>query len=454
MRKPTSFFLLCTLGFPLLHCGGDDAADQSTGPGVEPQCVAGPTPTSVAGFSRYTVDAALVGPAFVSSGDLNGDGKVDLVLSEFGEFETSPDLAEVTLSPGHVSVYYQREGLNCWEKVEIAGEKDELYFPNQTKLDDIDEDGDLDVAIPAGFFVCGFSSVGPCGAIAWFENTGNGFTRHDIVPGGDSRFYHEAIFVDFDGDGVKDLVTAGETASSAEGRWFKGEPSGDRFAKTPLVIGEGLGSFPRVLDVDKDGDLDVASAEFFVKDGAFAWLERTAEPTVEAPAGVFTRHIINSDVGRSIMLRFVPDLYGDGVLRAVGTNHTNSSRTPPDPESGVFVFDIPTQPTELWPKKLISEGIESRPSVGAKFQAAPGIFGAGDLDDDGDIDLAVSGDGDARTFWLEQTAPGAFETHILEEKLGQAGGTLILDLDADGKNEVVFTGYEDSVLYIYQQSAQ
>ena len=80
------------------------------------------------------------------------------------------------------------------------------------------------------------------------------------------------------------------------------------------------------------------------------------------------------------------------------------------------------------------------------------MFGHGDIDGDGDIDLAVAGDGDVRTYWLEQTAPGAFVQHTIEESLGQASGALVVDLDGDGRSELVFTGYEDNVVNVYTRT--
>jgi hypothetical protein len=85
------------------------------------------------------------------------------------------------------------------------------------------------------------------------------------------------------------------------------------------------------------------------------------------------------------------------------------------------------------------------------MQAAPGVFGFGDLDGDGDLDLAVSGDGDPRLFWFEQRPGASFVTHILDADAGEGGGMSIADLYGDGRNEVVVTSYDDNAVYIYER---
>jgi hypothetical protein len=238
--------------------------------------------------------------------------------------------------------------------------------------------------------------------------------------------------------------------------WFKGDASSElRFDPTPRSIGDGMGSFPSVADIDGDGDLDVASAEYFVKqpDGSkesFAWFERLTDPDAANPAGTWMRHTIDAQSGPSIHFCPVDDLYGDGVRRWLGSNHTNTTDGRPDPESAVFVFEVPADPKQPWKRTKISEGIKSRPIKGINFQAAPGLIGHGDIDGDGDIDVAVAGDGDARTYWLEQIAPDSFETHIIQEDLGQASGAIVRDLNGDGRSELVFSGYEANRVYVYE----
>ena len=164
----------------------------------------------------------------------------------------------------------------------------EVPFPSEPTIHDFDKDGDLDVMIPAGFLVCTLFER-QCGSLIWYENDGRagGWAPHVIVPPGDRLFYHRAEIVDFDGDSIEDLVTIGEyfSASSREALtvWFKGTNDALRFETTARPIGEGGGSLPTVLDLDGDGDLDVASANFFLPNESAIWFERTGNPNSAEP---------------------------------------------------------------------------------------------------------------------------------------------------------------------------
>ncbi len=427
---------------------GADALEEEApadDPAPEPQdepLPDGPACAFIDCFVRYTVDTTLVGPAWASVDDVDGDGQLDIVVSAFGAYA-------VPLPPGRVVLYRFDGDLTNWRSTEIAGESEGIRFPNQTTIHDVDGDGDLDVVVPAGFLACTMGGMGaPCGALAWFEQAGTAWIRHDVVAGGSALFYHHVEIVDMTGDGLDDMVTVGEemgaafppTPDRAVPQIFRGAATAARFETTPVDLTPGLGSAPVVHDIDGDADADIASAEFFVEGGSFAWLENQGS--------AWTRHVIATDPGPSIMLQLVPDLYGDGVLRALGSNHVNEGTD--GIVSAVFAFDIPENPRDPWPHAPISTGIVSAPGTMIAPMAAPGIFGWGDLDGDGDIDVAVSGDGDKRAFVLEQVSPGSFVTHVLEDPLGQAGGMVVTDLDADGAAEIVVTGYEDGVVYVYE----
>jgi len=404
-------------------------------------------------FVRTTIDDTIAGPSFLTVADLNGDGLDDLVVSAFGQ------VGLTSLVPvGTITIYYQGSDLETWTTEKLIEQEDAVQFPNGVTIEDIDSDGDLDILSASGFLVCtAIPFGGPCGGLRWYEQDAGSWIEHIILPNEQEHFYHHAELIDFDGDGIRDIIITAEKAGGLFGgggeaivQMFQGLSTGDLFSTEPVDLGYGLGSFPRVHDFDADGDLDIASAEYFHEGGSFAWMECIEAPTTNAPAGVFERHVIADDLGPSIMLSLVEDFYGDGELKAVGSNHTNTAKAPNDPESAIYVFDIPDDPTQPWPREKISEGIVSREGNMLDNQAAPGIFGTGDIDGDGDIDVVVSGDGDPRVFWLEQASSGEFTTHVLAEELGQAGAMQIVDLNRDGNNEILVSSYEANVLYIYQ----
>ena len=303
----------------------------------------------------------------------------------------------------------------------------------------------------------GFAPKPPRNTVTKNNGNATNWVRHEIVPFGSDLFYHKILLIDLDDDGIDDLMTVGEEMGGgipagpdqAIAGWFKGTGTGVGFELTPRLIGDGLGSLPVMMDIDGDGDTDFAGGEYFVENGSFAWMEQTAVSSGSNPAGTWTRHVIDNTVGPAIMFAFVDDLYGDGVTYGIGSNHTNEING--EPESAVYVYEIPgADLTSLWSSTKISEGIVSVAGSTMSPQAAPGIFGWGDIDGDGDIDIALSGDGDKRFLILEQLAAGIFNTVAIEDPLGQAGGMAVVDMDGDGNAEVIAGGYDQNAVYIYE----
>lgn len=384
-------------------------------------------------FSTEDLDRDPGRPAFILPKDLDGDGYPELVVSKFAS--SSP------MGSGYVDLYRMKEPgqTGDWTRTRLL---DGVCFPNRAVAADVNGDGRLDLIIPAGFLA---SMPRNSGAIYWLEATEDGFRTHTVTRDRD-LFYHHVELVDLDGDGRLDMVTVGEKKGlwddgRAEVHVYRGTDSPLHFETKPRVLGAGLGSLPTVLDLDGDGDLDIASAEYFGSRGSFAWLENQDDTWV--------RHVVDPLPGKAIQLSFIPDLCGDGVTRAVLSNHTNTLDRPSDPESAVWLYEIPDDPRRAWTGRKISTGIVSRKSPMGAPQGAPGVFAWGDPDGDGDTDIIVHGDGDPRVYLLEQTSPGNFATRIIARGLPQ-GGVACADLDRDGRDEIIASSYENNRLLLFR----
>lgn len=398
---------------------------------------------------RTTIDASACGPAWISIADIDNDDGYELMVSKLGVIGSGQ------VGPGEVTIYDRDGDTGQWNRSPLVSTSEGLLLPQTAEIADLDDDGDLDAIIPSGFFVCGFIPwLAPCGGISWMEQREDRWVRHPIVPPVTSHFYHSAIRVDLNRDGILDLVSVAEEWAGKEGegyaalQWFAGTGTATPFRPIPITMAEGLGSILSMADIDGDSDMDFASAEYFHQKGAsFVWVEQVQAPKDENDPGVWQRHIIDDQSGPSIDFMLIPNLLGDGRLAAIGTNHTNTTEDSTDPTSGVFLFEIPDDPTLPWIKTQISSGIVSVPGRGA---GAPGIAGHGDLDGDGDIDLMVSGDGDPRVFLFLQEENKRFTQLTLEPFLSQAGGMKMIDFDQDGQQDFFITGYDERVIYHYE----
>jgi hypothetical protein len=399
-------------------------------------------------FERELV-ASIEGPAFGTAGDLDGDGRDELVISVFGR------IAGTAIPNGSVVAYSRDRRNGGFRATTVVPADKGVRFPNEPVLDDVDGDGDLDVITPGGFFICPVQApAATCGYLAWWEQRPDGsFVEHEIVANGAALFYHRPLLTDLDRDGSRDMVIVGENVQGAVLQVFPGTAAGDRFEKTPVTLGVGGGSLPVLHDVDGDGVLDIFSGQFFQRDASAVWFKQIAPPTPLTRFGTWTRYVVSADLGGVIQVAAVPDMVTRGRVTYLVSNHTNTTTGPPGTaESALYELIPGADPRTPWGSRRLSEGIVSRgDACNCGQQAgAPGVFGTGDVDQDGRLDVVLSGDGDARVFWLRNLGGGEFETVVVAQERGQAGGAVVADTDGDGRPEVLFTSYEAGTVELFR----
>ena len=243
----------------------------------------------------------------VTSGDLDGDGDLDLVAaSDDGAFHYFENTGMA-----NAPVFTKREGT-----ANLLNGAD-LQDHSAPELVDLDGDGDLDL-------MAGDSLLAN---FVYFENTGSAsaplftqrFGSSNPVNGLETNALISPALADLDGDGDLDLVTGNHGGGLTYFENTGGATSPDltrRAATASPVDGIDTGEFsaPELADLDGDGDFDLIVWSWY---GAIDYYENTG--TTAAP--VFTQRTGAGNPLGIITRSYAPpelvDLDGDGDLDLV-----------------------------------------------------------------------------------------------------------------------------------------
>jgi hypothetical protein len=402
------------------------------------------------------------GALSIDAGDVDNDGDIDLVGAS---------------SNARRFLWFENDGAQNFTTKLIEDDNDYSTNANKVQLNDIDNDGDLDVI--------GSSNHSISTGLYWFENVGNenpsnifrdsfdNSTVSIISNGGgvSSKANREVGVADFDGDGNLDVYAS----SNSTFHWFKNDGTSSSFSENFIslsFLAQGSTSIEGG-DLDGDGDIDFASSS-----GAmFIWHENVGND-------MFKTHIIDNSViytagAKSIQ---IIDLDDDGDLDILGA--ANTARFPGNSYNGAYVwynndglgnfeFNL-IDNSYAYSRSANSITVEDFDGDGdndvvAASETPADMFvlfrnnGAevftpeeilspsedigdayyvkkNDLDKDGDYDiLATSRDNDT-FFWLKNDGVGNFSAIVIDNSITNSNGAEIIDgsdLDMDGDIDIV-----------------
>ena len=388
-------------------------------------------------------------------GDLNGDGRIDIVVKPYSH--RTPRI-DVLLNAGTTKLPLDR-----WQRIRVGNLPHQAVF---VKAADIDSDGHLDL-VAGGW---------------WWKNPGSGDDTWKMFPIG-SPLSNMAAVYDFDGDTDPDVLGTKGKGSEANrefvwarndgqghfqvfenigyqggGDFLQGCIVGEVNGKLQIFLSwhrDGGGIFalevppepaektwrsylvsPEVSsppqgedlalgDIDRDNDLDVLLGNKWLRNDGDHWTAFTLAEIAE---------------GEPDRCRLV-DINGDGQLDAVVSLEKGTD---------VFWFEQPEDPTGLWKKHRI--GIVE----GQGFSMDVADFNA-----DGRPDVVIGehrGKPTNRVIIFENNGESENWPRIVvdegpRETIDHHDGTLAYDIDRDGDLDIVSMGWYNPVVWIYVNQA-
>lgn len=331
------------------------------------------------------------GVQFVQAVDLDADGDLDVVASQFGQISIFENDGTGALSIGS-------------------------SFP-------LASGGPIDVSDINGDTIPDFVSVGYIGPFYTFLSNGIDF---DLLESSLVSSPFALRLADLDGDGQPDLITAGfsfatQTSSVAT---FLGASSGAFFPQSELTL-PGIAIDLQVDDFDGDGTIDVAVST----SGGSAISIPPAFPPIASATG--TLSVFNSDglggltVGPSVSGPFgqfdLGDVNADGEIDVVAAN-----------------IDFAPCSDGFWISLGDGSGGFSAPTS-QPLGCAIDSVALGDLDLDGRLDLVATDSEANQVYLLLGDDTGTFDLD-LQVTVGNGSRPTIGDFDGDGDPDVLTVG--------------
>merc|ERR1711957_116154 len=384
-------------------------------------------------------------------------------ISKFGDSENFLLVSSFSGAPGPLGkgAIYVTAGLkdavtnNTVKKlksVKVSG-IGSFEWPNDIKVvpDDVFADTKRAIVVPDGFLVPGKANGGVYLITMDNSDVTKATKRQTMASNKNGYFYHMGYWVDMNGDGRKDFITAKSNMQPNEGKlvWYE-HPVGGLSSTAPWVehvitTGPDVG-FTTTTTLFKN-ELTVFASEFFnqkvvmyrvsLKDGTLIGSPVVIDDTTILEA--YSVAIVNLDNNKEKQLLI--------------NNHEKDDKT-----NGVFAYTFPKNlMTGTWVKTTLASNFKNKFSLlvpnmapGFPYTFWPKVSDEGKKPGH----ILVAGDGDYSAHIMTHTGKLTYDRDLIKDFGGTVGAITWADIDNDGWNEVFIPNYDKSYVEIFKVSAK
>lgn len=295
---------------------------------------------------------------------------------------------------------------------------------NEIEITDLNEDGVQDIL---GFSGTGFAGLNFFnGATSAPLNSIQGILIDD--DNGVIDLGGDIVVFDIDGDGRKDIIRQGYSEKRLSVLYQTGNLS---FTREYLELNWDNGGNPTakmaVGDLDNDGDLDLIFPEKGNVDGDVAWFENIN--------GKLYRHYLTNQAIAARIPKFA-DIDNDGDEDILLTLATDGSFK----ENEVMLYE------NLGNNNFLNWRLNDSLDYAADIEPA-------DIDGDGDLDAFVTARDGNDLVWLRNDGiKGNWQTFSIDANANGALGIKAVDLDKDGDVDVVLCSANDDKVFWYRNN--